>query len=154
MKTSDAGIALIKRFESLRLAPYHDAAGCPTVGYGHLLSWKKRADLSQWSTVTKEEAVALLKRDVARSERAVARIINVPLNQGQFDALVSFTFNLGARALRLSTLRRILNEGDYRGVPEQLRRWVYADGRKLRGLVRRREAEVALGQSCSWVKPE
>jgi len=151
--TSDAGIKLIKRFESLRVDPYYDIAGYPTIGYGHLLSRKKWAGLSQWGPITKEEALMRLKRDVARSERAVVRFIEVPLSQGQFDALVSFTFNLGTGALRTSTLRRVLNRGEYHEVPKQLRRWVFAGGRKLRGLVRRREAEVVLGQTCSWVEP-
>ena len=153
LKLSERGIALIKRFETLRLEPYHDDAGYPTIGYGHLLSRVKRAALSQWEQITMDKALALLKRDVARSERAVARLIEVPLSQGQFDALVSFTFNLGTGALRTSTLRRVLNRGEYHEVPKQLRRWVFAGGRKLRGLVRRREAEIALGQSCSWTVP-
>ena len=154
MKTSDAGIALIKRFESLRLAPYHDDAGYPTIGYGHLLSRKKWEDLNQWPALSGEkEADDLLHRDVQRYERAVRSLVRVPLSQGQFDALVSFTFNLGTGALRTSTLRRVLNQGEYHEVPRQLRLWVYADGRKLRGLVRRREAEVVLGLEQTWMKP-
>ncbi len=154
MKTSERGIALIKRFESLRLAPYHDAAGYPTIGYGHLLRRMSWDDLSQWERITEEEALALLRRDVARSERAVDRLIEVPLSQGQFDALVSFTFNLGTRALRDSTLRRMLNRGDYHGTPVQLRRWVFAGGQHLRGLARRREAEIELGRTHSWSAPQ
>lgn len=153
VKISERGIKLIKQFERLRLKPYHDAAGYPTIGYGHLLSRKKWADLPKGEPTTKKEAVALLRRDVARSERAVVRLITVPISQGQFDALVSFTFNLGTRALRESTLRRVLNKGEYHEVPAQLRRWVFAGGKKLRGLVRRREAEVVLGLERSWVKP-
>ena len=151
MKTSDAGIELIKRFESLRLAPYHDAAGYPTAGWGHLLSRKKWADLSQWPTLTEEQADDLLHRDVPRYERAVRRLVCVPLSRGQFDALVSFTFNLGAGALQASTLRRVLNRGEYHEAIRQLLRWVHAGGRRLRGLVRRREAEVILGQL--WETP-
>jgi hypothetical protein len=76
------------------------------------------------------------------SERAVLRLIQVSLDDGQFDALVSFTFNLGAGALQRSTLRRKINRKEYCTVPAELRRWVWADGRKLRGLMRRREAEA------------
>ena len=143
---SDEGRGLIRRFESLRLWSYHDDVGYPTIGYGHLLSKEKWADLSQWLAITEEEADDLLGRDVHRFERAVSRLVHVPLSQGQFDALVSFTFNLGAGALQASTLRRVLNQGHYEKVPHELRRWVFAGGRKLRGLVRRREAEVTAGQ--------
>ncbi len=154
MKASERGIALIKRFERLRLKPYYDAAGYPTVGYGHLLSRVKWADLSHWETITKKEALALLKGDVAWSRRSVVRLIEVPLSQGQFDALVSFTFNLGSVALRDSTLLRVLNQGKYHEVPDQLRRWVFAGGQHLRGLARRREAEIELGRTHSWSAPQ
>jgi lysozyme len=82
--------------------------------------------------------------DVQTAERAVLRLITVPLTDGQFDALVSFTFNLGAGALQRSTLRRKINRGDHANVPAEFRKWVWAGGRKLEGLVRRREAEAAL----------
>lgn len=145
MKTSPEGIALIQRFEELRLEPYHDAVGYPTIGYGHLLSHEKWADLSQWPTITEEEADALLEQDLAQRERAVVRLVHAPLSSGQFSAIVSFTFNLGAGALQASTLRRKLNRGEYHEAPRELMRWVFAGGRKLRGLVRRREAESILG---------
>lgn len=145
MRTSKAGYGLIKRFEGLRLDPYLDAAGYPTVGWGHLLSKEKGADLSQWSSIDKKEAIFLLQKDAEHHEAAVNRLIRVPLSQGQFDALVSFTFNLGAGALQASTLRRVINRGDYQDAPDQLRRWVFAGGRNLKGLARRRDAEVALG---------
>ena len=151
MRTSERGIELIKRFEGLRLSPYHDPIGLPTVGVGHLLSKEKWADLSQWPTITEEEADNLLRKDVARFERAVGRLVKRPLTKGQFDALVSFTFNLGAGALQASTLRRVLNRGDYHDAPRQLLRWVFAGGRRLRGLVRRREAEAIVGQL--WQQP-
>ncbi len=152
MKTSDQGIALIKEFESLRLAPYHDPIGLPTVGVGHLLSREKWADLSQWPTITRGEADDLLRDDIRHHEMAVSRSITAPLSQGQFDALASFTFNLGAGALRASTLRRVLNLRDYPEVPAQLRRWVFAGGRRLRGLERRREAEILIGSP--WEAPD
>ena len=76
--------------------------------------------------------------------RAVLRLIRVPLEDGRFGALCSFTFNLGAGALQRSTLRRRVNREEHEAVPRELRRWVWAGGRKLKGLIRRREAEAAL----------
>ena len=148
---SDEGRELIRRFEGLNLSPYHDAVGYPTIGYGHLLSREKWVDLSQWPKITEEQADDLLKQDVHRFERAVSRLVRVPLSQGQFDALVSFSFNLGVEALQASTLRRVLNEGHYYQIPYELRRWVYAGGVKLYGLARRRNAEVIIGQP--WAAP-
>ena len=93
-----------------------------------------------------DEAAAeeLLRRDVGTAERAVLRLIRVPLADGQFDALVSFAFNLGGGALQRSTLRRKVNREEHDAVPAEFRRWVWAGGRKLKGLVRRREAEAGL----------
>ena len=151
MKTSEAGLELIKGFERLKLKPYYDPVGYPTVGYGHLLSREPWADLSQWPTLTPEEAHEFLRRDLEVAERAIEWLIHVPLSLGHFDALVSFTFNLGTGALQESTLRRLLNQGGYDQVPAQLRRWVFAKGVRLSGLVKRREAEIALGEP--WTTP-
>jgi lysozyme len=148
---SDKGRRLIQHFEGLRLSPYYDGVGYPTIGCGHLLSREKWADLSQWPVISKEQADDLLKEDVSRFEAAVARLIEVPLSQGQFDALVSFSFNLGSGALQTSTLRRVLNRGHYHEVPDQFRRWVFAGGQRLYGLARRREAEVTIGRP--WQSP-
>jgi lysozyme len=93
--------------------------------------------------VDEDEALDLLRKDVAVAERAVLRLINVPLTQGQFDALVSFTFNLGSGALQRSTLRRKVNREEHDDVPAEFMKWVWAGGRKLKGLVKRRKAEVA-----------
>ncbi len=92
----------------------------------------------------KKQAEDILRKDVQTAERAVLRLIKVPLTNGQFDALISFTYNLGAGALQSSTLRRKINREEYSEVPEQFMRWVWAKGRKLKGLVRRREAETRL----------
>jgi lysozyme len=151
MKTSPAGIEHIKRFEALRLGPYHDAAGFPTIGYGHLLSRQKWADLSQWNAITEDVANEFLMQDLAESEAAVSRLVHAPLSQAHYDALVSFTFNLGAGALQASTLRRVLNRGEYPAAPRQFMRWIFAGGRKLNGLVRRRKAETVLGMM--WSEP-
>jgi len=136
------GINLIKRFEGFEPEIYLDAAGLPTIGYGHLLR-SGEAEMFK-NGITPEAGEALLIKDVLSAEQAVLRLIRVPLTDGQFDALVSFTFNLGSGALQRSTLRRKVNHEEHDEVPEQFMRWVWAGGRRLRGLVRRREAEATL----------
>jgi lysozyme len=89
-------------------------------------------------------AIELLEKDVASAERAVLRFIAVPLTDGQFNALVSFTFNLGSGALQRSTLRRKVNREEHADVPAELMKWVWAGGRKLKGLMKRRKAEIYL----------
>jgi lysozyme len=131
------GINLIKRFEGFSSTVYFCPAGYPTIGYGHVV--KKGEDFS--AGITQDEAEELLRIDAQIAERAVLRLITVPLTDGQFDALVSFTYNLGSGALQRSTLRRVINRQSHSKVPNQLMRWVWAGGRKLRGLIRRREAE-------------
>ena len=139
------GLNLIKRFEGFSAVIYLDAAGLPTIGYGHLLR-EGEHNMFKYG-ITEPAAQALLAKDVWSAERAVLRLIRVPLTDGQFDALVSFAFNLGGGALQRSTLRRKINREAHFEVPEQLMRWVWAGGRKLRGLARRRRAEAALYMS-------
>jgi GH24 family phage-related lysozyme (muramidase) len=134
------GINLIKRFEGFSSTVYFCPAGYPTIGYGHVV--KKGEDFS--AGITQDEAEELLRIDAQIAERAVLRLITVPLTDGQFDALVSFTYNLGSGALQRSTLRRVINRQNHQNVPAQLMRWVWAGGRKLKGLARRREAEGIL----------
>ena len=93
---------------------------------------------------TEQQAENLLRQDVQLAENAVLRLIHVPLTNGQFDALTSFCFNLGSGALQSSTLPRVINREQHDQAPAQLLRWVYAGGRKLKGLQRRREAEAYL----------
>lgn len=138
MQISKAGLDLIKQFEGLYLKAYRCPAGVPTIGYGHT------AGVAMGQTITQQQADDYLRRDVRQFERAVARLVRVPLTQGQFDALVSFAFNLGEGALAQSTLLRLLNSGDYAGAAAQFDRWNKAGGRVLPGLVRRRAAERAL----------
>lgn len=138
MKTGEKGLALIKHFEGLRLQAYRCSADVWTIGYGHT------AGVRPGDVITPEQADAFLREDVADAERVVGRFVRVPLTQCQFDALVSFTFNLGSGNLRTSTLLRLLNAGDYPRAAGQLLRWVNAGGKRLPGLVRRREAEKAL----------
>ena len=138
MQISKAGLDLIKQFEGLYLQAYRCPAGVPTIGYGHT------AGVAMGQTITQQQADDYLRRDVRMFERAVERLVKVPLTQGQFDALVSFAFNLGEGALAQSTLLRLLNAGDYAGAAAQFDRWNKAGGRVLPGLVRRRAAERAL----------
>ena len=136
------GLNLIKTFEGFEPEIYLDAAGLPTIGYGHLIRPGEHKMFE--GGISEPAAQALLSKDVWSAERSVLRLISVPLTDGQYDALVSFTFNLGGGALQRSTLRRKINREEHNEVPEQLMRWVWAGGRRLRGLARRREAEAGL----------
>lgn len=138
------GLNLIKRFEGFEPEVYLDAAGLPTIGYGHLI--RKGEHKMFENGISKVLAEELLAKDVQVAERAVLRLIDVPLTDGQFDALVSFTYNLGSGALQRSTLRRKVNREEHDEVPAEFMRWVWAGGRKLKGLARRREAEAVLYQ--------
>jgi len=135
------GLDLIKRFEGFSSTIYICPGGYPTIGYGHVV--KKHEDFS--SGINEVEAENLLRQDAGIAEHLVLRLmIHVPLTDGQFDALVSFTFNLGGGVLQRSTLRRKVNREEHGQVPAQFMRWVWAGGRKLKGLVRRRKAEIFL----------
>lgn len=137
---SKDGLDLICRFEGFSPVIYICPAGYPTIGYGHLIT---EANKEQFlDGVDEDEALELLRQDVGVAERAVLRLISVPLTQGQFDALVSFTFNLGAGALQRSTLRRKVNREEHDDVPAEFMKWVWAGGRKLKGLANRRKAEA------------
>ena len=139
---TDDGLVLIKRFEGFAPEVYVCHGGWPTIGYGHVVRDHERERFADG--IDEAAAEALLRRDVETAERAVLRLIRVPLDDGRFDALASFAFNLGAGALQRSTLRRKVNREEHGAVPGELRRWVWAGGRKLKGLIRRREAEGAL----------
>lgn len=135
---SPEGLALIKEFEGLRLTAYRDAVGVWTIGYGHT-----GPDVTPGMTITQDQADELLRKDVARFEKAVASMAKVATDS-QFDALVSFAYNLGEEALRRSTLLRKHNEGDYAGAKAEFARWKYAGDKVLAGLVRRRAAEAEM----------
>ena len=139
MKTSQTGIDLIKDFEGFRPEPYLCSASVATIGYGSTLGITLDSP-----AISQEEGEALLAKDLERFECGVHRLCPVPLSQGQYDALVSFSFILGAGALQSSTLRRKIMREDYEGAADEFPRWVFAAGRRLAGLVRRREAERAL----------
>ena len=143
MQTSEKGIALIKEFEGCKLTAYQDSVGVWTIGYG----WTQPVDgklIRAGMTIKQETAERLLKTGLVSYESDVSRLVKVGLTQGQFDALVSFTYNLGARSLSTSTLLRKLNAGDYAGASDEFLRWNKAGGKVLNGLTRRREAERAL----------
>ncbi|HHA1182938.1 MULTISPECIES: lysozyme [Enterobacter] len=143
MQTSEKGIALIKEFEGCKLTAYQDSVGVWTIGYG----WTKPVDgkpIRAGMTIKQETAERLLKTGLVSYESDVSRLVKVGLTQGQFDALVSFTYNLGARSLSTSTLLRKLNAEDYAGAADEFLRWNKAGGKVLNGLTRRREAERAL----------
>ncbi|MCC4107058.1 lysozyme [Serratia ureilytica] len=143
MKISDDGMALIKRFEGLRLQAYQDSVGVWTIGYGWTQPVAGRK-VGAGMAINAATAERLLICGVAQFERGVERLVTAPITQGQFDALVSFAYNLGLRALENSTLLRRLNAGDRQGAADQFGRWVNAGGVRLDGLVARRAAERAL----------
>lgn len=139
MKTSKLGIELIKKYEGCELEAYLCPAGVWTIGYG------STKGVSKGDTITKEEAEQVLKNDIMHeAEVYVDNFVTTKLNQNQYDALVSFTFNLGGGALQKSTLLKKLNKGDYQGAANEFTRWVYAGGKKLNGLVKRRREEKEL----------
>lgn len=126
------------------IEPYYDPVGLPTIGYGHLLSRTAWKPLNQFPAISVAQAEALLRADLMKSAGAVMRLVKVKLNANQIAALIDFVFNAGAGNFEISTLRRVINRGDFAAVPAQLMRWVFAKGVRLPGLVKRRKAEVAL----------
>jgi GH24 family phage-related lysozyme (muramidase) len=140
MHFSDAGLELLKRSEGFRDRTYLDAAGFPTIGYGHRLLHPE----SFPKGVTEAQATEILISDVRDAEQAVRRLVKVSLAQGQFDALVDFCFNLGQGKLAESTLLRELNAGRYEAAAEQLLRWDHAGAQENAGLKARRQAEMEL----------
>lgn len=144
MKISQEGIALIKVFEGCKLESYLCAAGVWTIGYGHTKM------VEEGQEITQEEADNILLNDLEIYEEAVLKAVEVPLHQHQFDALVSWTFNLGGANLNASTMLKVINKGEYEDVPAQIKRWNKAGGKVLQGLIRRREAEALLFEGKDW----
>jgi lysozyme len=144
METSQNGIDLIKHFEGCRLEPYLCSANVLTIGYGHT------KDVVKDMHITEETAEVLLQQDLKEFEDNVDKLVTVDLNQNQFDALVSWTFNLGAGNLKSSTMLKVLNEEKYNEVPEQMQRWNKSAGVVNKGLVKRRGAEALLFASKAW----
>lgn len=138
MKTSKRGLDLIKKYEGVRLQAYKCPAGVWTIGYGHTKSVRQGDKISQY------QADDYLLEDIRFAENAVNNL-NINLTQGQFDALVSFIFNVGVGNFLKSTLyRKVKANPKDKTIPSEFRKWVYAGGAKLAGLIRRREEEARL----------
>ena len=145
MKTSENGIWLIKHHEGVRSKPYRCPAGLWTVGVGHLIGDGKSLPESWNRTFTNEEIDGLLKRDLNRFELGVCKMLpNLSLRQHEFDALVSFSFNLGLGTFQRSTIRQALLRGDKEAAMESLMKYCKAGGKILKGLENRRKDERKL----------
>lgn len=144
MKTSDKGLQLIKQFEGFRAKPYKCPAGVPTIGYGATYYPDGRRVTMADKPVSEADATTLLRAMLSSYEAGVDRYVQVPLTQSQFDALVSFAYNVGLSSLKNSTLLRLLNDKNYAGAASQFTRWNKAGGKVLLGLTKRREAERLL----------
>jgi len=138
MKLSDTGQDLIKHFEGLELKAYKCPAGVWTIGYGHIKG------VSEGDEITALTANRMLIEEMVEYENYINNAVKVDLTQNQFDAMVSWVYNLGSGNLNASTLLKVLNSGDYAGVPAQMLRWNKAGGKVLEGLTRRRQAEADL----------
>jgi len=144
MNISQEGLGLIKKFEGCELEAYVCAAGVWTIGYGSTKGVKEGDNISQ------EEADKLLLHEMDEYEGYITDNVTVDLKQNQFDSLVSWVFNLGPTNLKASTMLKVLNLGNFEGVPEQMKRWNKANGKTLDGLIRRREAEALLFEGKEW----
>ncbi len=140
MRLSATGLKLLKKSEGFRSRTYLDAAGHPTIGYGHRLVHPEYFP----DGISEAQGAAMLLNDVWAAEQAVERLVKVALTQGQFDALVDFVFNLGEGQLAASTLLKDLNDGQYHAAAGQLLRWDHAGAEEVAGLKARREAELRL----------
>ena len=146
MNISNEGISLIKKFEGCELEAYKCAAGVWTIGYGHT------KDVREGMTISKEQADNMLLNELDIYCLHVEKAVEVDLKQCEFDALVSWTYNLGPTNLNNSTMLKVLNDKDFNEVPHQLKRWNKANGEVLQGLVRRREAEALLFEGKDWTE--
>ena len=135
---------MIKHHEGVRTKPYQDCVKLWTVGVGHLIGDGKTLPPEWNRTLSMEEVDALLRKDLARFERGVSKFCPVPLTQGEFDALISFSFNLGLGVLQRSTLRQKILRGDKKGAAEEFTKYVKAGGKVIKGLVTRRNDEKQL----------
>tara|TARA_B100001778_G_scaffold308402_1_gene289136 strand:- start:682 stop:1107 length:426 start_codon:yes stop_codon:yes gene_type:complete len=138
MQTSKTGIDLIKHFEGCELYAYKCPAGVWTIGYGHTKG------VEPGMQITDEDAHNMLVEELVEYESYINKLVTVGLNQNQFDAMVSWVYNLGSANLQASTLLKVLNAGQYGEVPAQMLRWNKAGGKVLEGLTRRRQAEADL----------
>ena len=150
MQISEEGLSLIKKFEGCPVDQdgncyaYQDVVGVWTIGFG------RTKDVKEGDKMTKEEAIYLLQEEMMEYEGYINDLVEVPLEQNQFDALVSWVYNLGSGNLQSSTMLRVLNEGKYEEVPAQIRRWNKAGGEVYEGLVKRRESEAVMFMGGEW----
>jgi lysozyme len=153
MRMSAEGLERLMQWEGFKSHAYRDVADLWTIGVGHLMSDEEKetdtiyinaapVDISKG--LGSDLVFALLAQDIIPREDAVTELVKVELNQNQFDALVSFVFNVGEHAFAKSTMLRLLNMGDYGSVPGQLMRWNKAGGKVVKGLNTRRSGEVAM----------
>lgn len=138
MTLTREGIDLIKGFEGCRLSVYKDVGGLLTVGYGH------RTPLLQYTRITQEQADTFLADDLANVCKQVANVLKVQLNDNQYSALVSFTFNLGIGTLLNSTLLKLINKNDLEDASKEFIKWCHVGKVEMSGLLLRRQAEQAL----------
>ena len=143
-KTSSEGLALIKKFEGLELNAYKCPAGVWTIGYGHTKG------VQEGMVISEETANDMLVEELEEYEGYINNMVHCSLSQHQFDALVSWVYNLGSTNLKNSTLLKVLNDWKHEEAPAQIKRWNKAGGRILEGLVRRREAEALLFMGEPW----
>jgi lysozyme len=135
MRIDKRGEELLHTSEGLELKAYLDTGGVWTIGWGNTSINGK--PVTKGMTCTKEEADEEWRKDVDEAEASVKKLVKVPLTQGQFNALVDFVYNVGEGQFSKSTLLRLLNKGDYEGACKQFPRWVYDNGKKINGLVKR-----------------
>lgn len=147
------GAAFIGHFEGFRPAPYNDAAGYATIGFGHLIGLRPvtPSDRRRWQTITRKQALRLLQVDAEAAASAVRTHVKVRLSQAEFDALVSFVFNTGAGAFATSTLLAKLNAGDRGSAAAEFAKWTHAGDKTLPGLATRRAAETRLFQHAAYI---
>lgn len=141
MTTGKNGILLIEEFEGFRAKAYKDAVGLPTIGFGTLIDSAEEKHLLT-ETISKEQAEVLLRKELAMIEKKFTIMVTSKVNQNQYDALVSFAYNLGINNLKSSTLLKKvnLNPADVT-IRDEFNKWIHAGGKVLQGLVRRRKAE-------------
>ena len=143
MHVSPSGVDLICNFEGLRLKAYDDGVGVWTIGFG-TTKYPNGIRVKKGDTCTLDQAKAYMQNDLKSFEQTVNNTVKVPLNQNQFDALVSLAYNIGSTAFKNSTLVRQLNEGNYKAAANQFNVWVNAGGKRMQGLVNRRATESTL----------
>ena len=153
MKVSNEYLKLLRDVEGFENKPYLDSGGALTIGIGHLITKSERLSgkikigdkcIKYKDGLTDDQVIELSLQDSEIASNAVNHYVKVYLTQNQFNALVSFVFNIGVGAFKNSSLLKLLNQGKYGSVPTQMRRWVYDNGKVVKGLINRREKEIKL----------